>query len=107
MSNIVRLPVRRPPWLFHAAGRLMVRADRPLADLHAAAKRLNVPSRLFRRGSGRKGALPYYRLTKRMQARCIERLGLTVSSPDAIAAIADACFRPRRGNPHQHRRRGP
>jgi hypothetical protein len=95
MSDVVAFPPSKPDWLYFVAMRLMVRADRPLADLHAIARQIGLRRSMFMRGSGHAGDLPYYRLTWPMVWRCVDRFGAMASGERAAHAAAEACFRKR------------
>lgn len=87
------LDTRSPvmPHIHWANMGLAIDAERPLSELHDAAKRCGISKRMFRPGS-----VPYYKVTHRMFDRVCEALGYNgCPCGDAVMReVLPRCYRP-------------
>lgn len=97
MSNVIAFPAKRPQWLYLVSGRLMVRADRPLADLHRMARLAGLPRAAYRRSSG----VPCYRLGGRAVLRCVRIFGPMPCQAQILDAALELALRRRAKPPQQ------
>lgn len=98
MSNVVPLASRKPNWLYLVAGRLMVRADRPLADLHRMAKLIGCRTVDYRPGR----IVPCYLLHGKLILRAVRTFGPMPCQESLLEAALQLCDRrARSGKPIQ------
>jgi hypothetical protein len=76
--------------LYFVAMRLLISADRPLDELHEAARKARIPKRMYVHGP-----VPHYRVSNRKFRDVCETFGFPgcMLGRQAIDAAIEACFR--------------